>query len=124
MNVTPEFYRIVSDEASKPFCYGSNDCSLFVDSIYRRAFGIDIAKDIRGSYNDKLGASKVLVREGGLSNILLQRGFIKLENKYRVGAGDIVMAEGAVGIWLGDKAIFVGGVFRTIKKIEEVYIIK
>ena len=108
-------------QAQIPFEYGVNDCALFVDSIYRKAFGVDLAGTIRGSYSDKLGAAKVLIKEGGWDGILLSRGFVKPKNINFVNRGDIVISDGAAGVWVGEKAIFAGNVFRPIDKIEVVY---
>lgn len=122
--MTTEFYNIIAEERVKPFKYGSNDCALFCNNVYKRVFGIDIAGSIAGSYNDEYHAARTLVKLGRWDGILLSKGFIKVEKNY-INVGDVVTCEGALGIYVGDgRAIFAGNTFRTLDKIETVYTYK
>jgi cell wall-associated NlpC family hydrolase len=120
MNITAHFYNVVADESRKKFEWGVNDCALFVDSIYRQAFGIDLAGDIRGTYTDEYHASRTLVKLGHWDGILLPKGFIKIDRR-QVKRGDIVISNGAAGVWLGTKAIFAGGATRPLGELDVAY---
>ena len=121
MNITPHFSSVVSKYALLPFEYGTNDCALMVVAIYKEAFDLDITDGVTPDYNDKLGATKMYVRCGGWDGLLLKKGFEKLKNKNFVSRGDIVIAEGAAGIWIGNNAMFAGGTFRQLSAVEVVY---
>jgi hypothetical protein len=111
----------IQAEMVKPFQYGTNDCALFVANIYQRVFGVDLADGIRGTYNDEYHANRTLVKLGRWDGILLPKGFTKVE-KHLIKRGDIVIAEGAAGIYSGfGKCIFAGGVSRPLENIETIY---
>lgn len=119
--MSPDFYSIIKEESTKPFEFGTNDCALFVNTVYKRAFGVDLAGDIPGTYNDEYHAKRTLAKLGGWDGILLPKGFRKTNN-VSIKRGDIVICDGAAGVYLGDcKAVFAGGVFRHKKEIETVY---
>ena len=113
MNINATFHRAVGELAFKPFKYGENDCALFCNSVYKKAFGMDLAGDIVGTYSDEYHAARVFSKLGGWDGILLPKGFVKV-NRNLVRRGDIVISDAAAGIWLGNnKAIFAGGIFRV-----------
>ena len=122
MNITPHFHNVILEQIKEPFQYGINDCALFVDSIYRKAFGIDLANGIRGTYNSEYGAAKILITNGSWEGLFTSRNFKKLFNKNFVKRGDIVISDGCAGIWVGNnKSIFARGITRDLSKIDEVY---
>lgn len=122
MNITPHFHNIVSEQLKTPFKYGENDCGLFVHSVYKKAFGIDLASDLVKTYSDELHAIGTILKLGGWDKILVNRGFSKLDNINLIQRGDVVVCENAVGIYVGNcKAVFAGNVERKFDKIESAY---
>ena len=114
VNITSTFFAVVDETAKLPFLYGKNDCAQFVATIYRNAFGIELIKNIP-AYGTKYTAYRTIVKLGGWEKLLIDRGFEKTSTPSR---GDVVVCENALGVWLGNnKAIFSGGVFRSMENI-------
>jgi|GEM_PF-949193 len=61
-----EILRAAADLASKPMRYGVDDCLLFVANIDVAVTGVDPAADVRGRYDSKFGALRLL-GEGGVA---------------------------------------------------------
>lgn len=120
MNITPLFLSSVQKYSQQPFEWGKNDCALMVASIYREAYGIELAEGIVGTYSDEYHGMRKIVELGGWDKILTDRGFTKINSNF-VQRADFVVAEGALGIWVGTYAIFAGGITRTLDKIEATY---
>lgn len=120
INITPEFHHVVQEEYLKPFQYGTNDCALMVANVYKRLIGIDFAEGIRGTYTDEYHAARTIVKLGGWEGILSERNFVKITN-HKIRRGDIVICEGALGIWTGDKALFAGRAYRKLSELDSIY---
>jgi hypothetical protein len=124
MAITAKLHHVIAEELQKPFQYGVNDCALFVNTVYKRVYGMDLAGDVVGTYNDEYHAAKVLVKLGGFDGIMESKGFEKI-NKNFVKVGDIVISQKAAGIFVGNgKAVFAGGAYHTFDMIETVYTFK
>jgi cell wall-associated NlpC family hydrolase len=119
MQVGLRFFDVVMEESARPFQYGTNDCCTFCISVYKKAFGIELANP-KYNYSDRYHAARVMVKEGRLKGMLETRSFSKI-NKYHAKPGDVVVCEKALGIWVGTKAVFAGGSYRTLDEVEEVY---
>lgn len=51
--------------SGRPFCWGENDCCLFVADVCLAACGKDPAADYRGRYRTELGAKRALAKTHG-----------------------------------------------------------
>lgn len=121
MIINTKFFDVVASKQALPFVWGSNDCALFVAAIYLEMTGIDLGADVRGTYETEYDGMRKIISMGGWEAILTGRGFIKLPNKNFVKRGDVVVAENALGIWMGTHAIFAGNIVRPMQSITEAY---
>lgn len=121
MIINSKFHKAVEAKMTAPFVWGQNDCALMVADIYRDVTGVDLAEGIRGTYDSEYTATRKIIQLGGWENILLSRGFSRIENKNYVQRGDVVIAENALGIWIGKTALFAGGVSRDMDQLTAVY---
>lgn len=98
---------------SKPFKWGSNDCALFVADVLKQTTGKDYAKDFRGKYKSKTGASKALKKfgKGSLKKTMLHF-FGKPINVNFAKRGDVAYLESengpTVGIVVDHRVALVG----------------
>ena len=51
--------------SERPFCWGENDCCLFVADVCLAACDKDPAAEYRGRYRTKIGAKRVLAKTHG-----------------------------------------------------------
>jgi len=101
-----DYLAPLTDEAV--FRWGSLDCALFVAAAVLAMTGEDIAKPFRGKYSTAAGSARALKRYGAGD---LRATFDTLLPPRPVGfarRGDVVMADGAVGICIGAAALFIG----------------
>lgn len=64
-------YKAIQRAASQgSFCYGSQDCGLFVADAIRACTGIDYAHDLRKRYDSELSAARLIRQEGGYSALV------------------------------------------------------
>jgi hypothetical protein len=62
--------RFLSERAALPFEWGKNDCCLFACDGILTTTGLDpAAKIYRGKYHDKLGAARLLRKQGGVERL-------------------------------------------------------
>lgn len=61
-----DFFR---ERKYAPFQWGSNDCCMFAADAVLVQTGIDLAKDVRGSYSDPITAARILSEAGGVRGI-------------------------------------------------------
>lgn len=108
----------LADNERAVFEWGRKDCALFVADAVLVMTGEDIAAPFRGRYTTAMGATKALKRYGAGD---LKSTFDTLLPIRPIGfarRGDVVMADGAVGICIGADALFIGqkedqeGIFR------------
>lgn len=100
--------EFIEQKKDKPFDYGSNDCALFASDAVIALTGFDPAAPFRGNYNSKIGSIKAL-KKYGQGN--LEDTFDALLPQREVAfclRGDVVFDGEAVGICIGDRALFVG----------------
>lgn len=85
---------------SRPFSWGEHDCCLFAADCVIAVCDFDPCATIRGRYNSKKGALRVLKSEFGTLEDALCRFFNVIPDA-RPGRGDIVMFDGDDGLTLG-----------------------
>jgi hypothetical protein len=98
-----------------PFAYGVHDCALLASHLAYVMTGVDIAGDVRGTYTTAFGALRCLKRVYGVDNLAdLVGQYFPAIPVAKASRGDVVLLitretpSGALGIVLGDKAIFPG----------------
>lgn len=105
----------VERAGSTPFKYGDHDCALLASRLIHAMTGRDIAAEVRGTYSTPLGALRCLKRTYGVDDLaeLADQYFPSIPVAL-AGRGDLVLLTtadiptGALGIVVGDKAIFPG----------------
>ncbi|WGL97226.1 hypothetical protein QE177_08265 [Arsenophonus sp. aPb] len=85
---------------SRPFLWGEHDCCLFAADCVIAVCDFDPCSTIRGRYNTKAGALRVLKSEFGTLEDALNR-FFTVAQDARPRRGDIVMFDGDDGLTLG-----------------------
>lgn len=91
-----------------PFEYGQHDCGLFAAGAVLAMTGDDPGAPFRGQYSSELGCAKALKRFGAgdlkstLDSLFDDRPIGRLQR------GDLVWNGDAVGVCMGDNALFVG----------------
>jgi hypothetical protein len=92
---------------SMAFAWGSNDCALFAADAVVAMTGVDFGAPFRGRYDDAAGAALALRDYGG--GTLLRTFDRHLDRRAIAFAqrGDLAMARGAIGVIMGDHALFV-----------------
>lgn len=120
MIINSTFFDAIARHQHNPFIWGSNDCALFVANIYLELFGTDLAADVRGTYDTEYDGMRKIIKMGGWDGILSKRNFTKIDTNF-VSRGDVVIAENAMGIWVGTYAIFAGNIVRPLTAVTAVY---
>lgn len=62
--------EIIETARNKPFCWGENDCSLFVADCVDAITGSSHAKQYRGKYKTAKGAAGLLKKYGGIEGLV------------------------------------------------------
>lgn len=90
------------------FAWGACDCAMFAAGAVLAMTGTDPAAELRGRYKSATGAARVLKRYG--ADDLAAWVSARFEEVAPVFAhrGDLVMADGSLGICAGPAAWFVG----------------
>lgn len=94
----------------EPFAWGRHDCCIFAAGAVLAMTGTDAMAEFRGRYSTKRGSAVALGRHGkGSLAATLDAKFegIPVGHAHR---GDIVMADGTLGIGMGAFSIHVGAV--------------
>lgn len=87
----------------KTFKYGAWDCCIFTAGIVKEITGKNYIKEFK--YKSKKKAESVLQEHGGIIKILNER--FENINPLKAQRGDIIFCDGAIGICIGAKAVFV-----------------
>jgi hypothetical protein len=70
----PKHLQAFLDERrAMPFAWGSNDCCLFAADCIKVLTGLDLAEDLRGTYDSDLSAARVLKEFEGVEQIAVTR---------------------------------------------------
>jgi hypothetical protein len=87
------FEKIVTENLSRPFEWGSHDCVLWGADCVLAITGHDAAENFRGTYNSALSAARVLKELGGMENAITNRlGLSPVAVGY-ANVGDILLAD-------------------------------
>ena len=98
----------ISSVRSRSFAFGEHDCGLFAAGAVLAMTGDDPGAPFRGQYSTELGCAKALKRFGAgdlkstLDALFDDRPIGRLQR------GDLVWNGEAVGVCMGDYALFVG----------------
>ena len=96
---------LVLERMQAPFAWGENDCCMWPADAVQAMKGIDVAEDVRGTYESARGATRVLVRLGGLPAALARTGTPIAPLCATVGDIGLVTAGGEMevgGVCMGD----------------------
>jgi len=103
-----ELPEILEKYRALPFEWGTMDCCIFAANVVRDLTGVDVAEDLRGTYNTKFGAAKVILPYGDLQGLLVER-FGVPRPAVLARRGDFVLGpvpEPALGVCTGNRAVF------------------
>ena len=91
----------------KPFAWGHNDCCTFAAGAVKAMTGEDMMAEFRGRYATSRGSVRALRKFGAgtLAGTLTAKFGEPVDQAQR---GDVVMADGSLGICFGAFAIAVG----------------
>lgn len=98
----------IASVRSRAFEYGQHDCGLFAAGAVLAMTGDDPGAPFRGQYSTELGCAKALKKFGAgdlestLDSLFERRPIGRLQR------GDLVWNGDAVGVCMGDYALFVG----------------
>jgi hypothetical protein len=119
----PDWEQRLSDYLAaardRAHAYGSHDCALHGASAVQAMTGEDPLAAYRGHYSTELGAARAL-RRLGVKQATLEATFDALFSpipKALAGRGDLVMADGSIGVCIGGEALFVSddGLVRVVR---------
>lgn len=112
MTRRPDWERRLADYlagcSGARFLWGRLDCALFAAGAVLAMTGTDPAATYRGRYSTATGAARALRRYGQGT---LEATIDALFPERPIGfarRGDLVLHNGAVGVCVGDRALFVG----------------
>jgi len=90
------------------FAWGKCDCAMFAAGAVEAMTGINPAADVRGKYKSQAGAGRA-IKQAGFADLgeWVSAKFDEVPPAF-AQRGDIVMAEGSLGICNGALAWFVG----------------
>ena len=99
----------VAAARGRAFQWGEHDCATWAFEVRAAITGLDAARDWRGQYKSAIGARRVMKGFGWKDLGQLARTYLgrPLAHVGLAQRGDIVLAEGALGICVGAKAVFV-----------------
>jgi hypothetical protein len=99
----------LADHADAVFKYGTCDCALFAAGAVIAMTDADPAAAFRGRYRSHAGSVRALRRFGaGTLEATMDAVLTPLAAPAFALRGDVVMAEGSLGICIGGTALFVG----------------
>lgn len=91
-----------------PHAYGRHDCALHGANAVLAQTGVDHGAPFRGRYKTEIGAARALRRFGaGTVEATYDAHFPSIPPAL-AQRGDIVLAQGAIGVCIGGEAIFAG----------------
>lgn len=103
-------HAFVEARRGTPFAWGKHDCCLFAADAVAAMTGADLAGTLRGRYTTRIGAARILKKQGGLRAIVDAR--MTRIPTLAAGRGDVVLIEteqgDALGICLGRQIVAAG----------------
>lgn len=100
----------VAQARRMPFAWGTHDCVTFTAGWFKLMTWRDVHAPFRGQYDTERAALEIMAANG-VRNMADAGQFLfgaPLSAPAFVGRGDIVLAEGALGICLGGVGSFLG----------------
>lgn len=101
------FRTYLAEQNSKAFRFGEDDCMLFIAGVLLALTGVDVAKDIRGTYSDEASAIIALHALTGKTGFCEGVGAILGEHGLREGINEEVPSVCIVSVGRHE----VGGVY-------------
>ena len=98
----------LAEARDTPFAYGVHDCALHGGSVVLAITGEDHAAPFRERYSTALGAARALRTIGAGSLEATFDSHLEEKPVAFAARGDLVMADGAIGVCIGGDALFVG----------------
>ncbi|NEX89122.1 hypothetical protein G4923_10445 [Aeromonas rivipollensis] len=86
--------------SERPFCWGENDCCLFVADVCLAACDKDPAAQYRGRYTTEIGAKRVLAKTHGSIEGALDALFVRVPIAM-AQRGDALVFDGPNGLTAG-----------------------
>jgi hypothetical protein len=120
MYIDSTFYTKLSELHKEKFDWSKNNCGFFVGKMLKHMYGKDFLSEYIDKCVDEKASWRLIFQKGGWHGVLSSAGFSKREDN-AIYVGDVVIAENAIGIFDGNKALFAGGAFRDRNKITSVY---
>lgn len=90
------------------FEWGAFDCAMFAAGAVIAVTGVDPVEVYRGKYSTELGAAKALKKYGAGDLKSTLDTMFEARPIGRLQRGDLVWSGDAVGVCMGDYALFVG----------------
>jgi hypothetical protein len=90
------------------FAWGRLDCVLFAAGAVEALTGEDPAAAVRKRYRTKIGAARKLRQQGFRTIAALMDSRFEPVQPAFAQRGDIVMAQGSLGVCVGRQALFIG----------------
>ncbi len=118
--VESKFFNAILKYHPEPFDWANNNCGQFVGKVYGDVLERDFVSGLSGSYTDKLSAFHFLHEQGGWDGILTNLGFVR-RPEGKLVRGDVVVVENALGLWVGDKALYAGGAYKKRNEVTAAY---
>lgn len=103
-NFEHELNEFIEKNKDNKFKYGKWDCFIFAVQAVKIISGKDYSKG--NKYKSKKDGLALLKTKGGYLNVL-DNLFSRIDNINLTQRGDLVYYEGAIGICIGAKSIFV-----------------
>lgn len=98
----------LAERFDAPHAWGSNDCVMYGAGAVMAQTGVDPAGEFRGKYRSFAGAQRVLAKHGdGSIESIVDAKFVRIAPAY-AQRGDLVMAQGSLGVVIGAAALFPG----------------
>lgn len=98
----------LADVASRPHAYGRHDCALHGANAVLAQTGRDYGAPFRGRYRTELGAARALRRFGAGDLVATFDRHLAVIPPALARRGDLVLAQGSVGVCIGGEAMFAG----------------
>lgn len=100
--------RFITANRNRPFQWGEWDCALYATACAAELTGIDRAAEFRGTYQDRIGSARALRELGKGTLVATMDSLFERKSPSRAGRGDLIGAQGAVGVCMGGYGLFVG----------------
>ena len=95
-----------------PFSWGTHDCGLFAGNMVLALTGTDVVADLRGRWDDAMGAMREVEQCGGIESMAAARLGPPRDGPLYAQRGDVVLADlehgATLGVCEGAHAVFVG----------------